>query len=417
MKPTLHLLLAVAASADTVLLKDGRQISGQIESGATREIQIKVGANSQTLSIDLIQSIQFDALPSAPPVAAPPVPQIVTLPVGAKIAVRTIDEINSKTADQYREYAASLDAPVVVDGVTVLPAQTKAFFRATDIVQPSFRKRASLSLSLVAVMVSGQKVAVETSKLDSQNSSAGRTSAKATLIAGAVGAVIGVMAGGGHGAIIGATLGVATGLIVSRVFGQGLDIPSETRLTYQLSQPAVLRLAAAPLATPPVLRSANALAVLAPTVSTVAAAEPATVGVVYLQDEAGKLIELERAKARQKYFPRTFGEPQQRWAVKGSTSSVQSHSGRKALFIVRLENGIDPASFGLLPMDSKKGFRWIKPGPMNQPMTVPFNVTRLGETSFGLTPTADLLAGEYAFVRKSLGDLYCFSVAEEGETK
>jgi hypothetical protein len=50
--------------ADVVTLKDGRQISGLVESGNIEELHIKVGDQSQTLDIHEVQAIQFSA--SAP---------------------------------------------------------------------------------------------------------------------------------------------------------------------------------------------------------------------------------------------------------------------------------------------------------------------------------------------------------------
>src|ERR1700689_1524675 len=104
--------------ADVVTLKDGSQISGLVESGGAREIQVKVGETSQPVSVDRIQSIQFDA-PGVP--STPTEPQ--TLPVGTRISIRTIDKIDSDTADEYKEYAASVDDAVVVNGVSAVPAK------------------------------------------------------------------------------------------------------------------------------------------------------------------------------------------------------------------------------------------------------------------------------------------------------
>jgi hypothetical protein len=102
--------------ADIVTLKDGTQISGSVESGGTREIRVKVGETSQTVSVDRIQSIHFDAPEST---STPPQPQ--TLPIGTKISIRTIDEIDSNKADESKEYAASVDEAVVVNGITAVP--------------------------------------------------------------------------------------------------------------------------------------------------------------------------------------------------------------------------------------------------------------------------------------------------------
>lgn len=60
-----------ALFADVVTLKDGRQITGSVESGNTQELHIKVGDQSQTVDLHQVQSIQF-ALPAQP--TAPPSP-------------------------------------------------------------------------------------------------------------------------------------------------------------------------------------------------------------------------------------------------------------------------------------------------------------------------------------------------------
>jgi hypothetical protein len=56
----------------------------------------------------------------------------ITLPVGTEIAIRTVDRIDSKSAKLNRDYAATLDDPIVVDGVTVVPANSNAFVQITD---------------------------------------------------------------------------------------------------------------------------------------------------------------------------------------------------------------------------------------------------------------------------------------------
>jgi outer membrane lipoprotein SlyB len=245
MKLALLLLCALSAFADVVTLKDGRQITGQIESGATREIHIRVDNNSQVIAVDQIQSILFQSGQSSGQgfVAATPVPgkpSGITLPVGTEIAIRTIDSINSKKADLYKEYAASLDDPVVVNGATVIPADTKAVLKLTELQSSGLTHRASLSLTLIAVMIAGQRVDVQTGSVDSQaGSPAKRTLAGAGIGAG-TGAAIGAMAGGGLGAAIGAAIGGAGGAAAGKMKGKPVEIPSETRFTYKLTQPVVI---------------------------------------------------------------------------------------------------------------------------------------------------------------------------------
>jgi uncharacterized protein YcfJ len=336
-------LAGASLFADVVTLKDGRQISGQIESGNTQEIRIKVGDKTQEIDIEDVQAIQFGVTlpaapanpapapaaaaapapaapappslrsapspagpeaaapappslrsapspaapapaPAAPEAAAPAPPSLrsataensastrptlrtapsesptptpapaaataptstITLPAGTEIAVRTIDRIDSKKADLNHEYAASLDDPVVVDGVELVPADANAFLRVTEAKSAGLTHRASMSTVLVAVVIRGQKVKVETGNVDSQaGSPAKRTLGGAAIGAGA-GAAIGAAAGGGAGAAAGAGAGAAAGAVAGKLTGKGVQIAPETRFTYKLTQAVVINPQEAP---------------------------------------------------------------------------------------------------------------------------------------------------------------------------
>jgi hypothetical protein len=290
----LGMLAGKTAFADMITLKDGRQIAGLIEDGNIQQVHIRTEGRTETIAVDEIQSIQFGVSVAAPPrpltsapapVLAPappqpaaaiapratpqptpiaatppgwrpdsasgpvpsttPQPGSITLPIGTEIAVRTIDRIDSKKADLSHEYAASLDDPIVVGGVTVVPANANAVLKIVEAQGPGLTHNASLSTALVAVIINGQRVNVETGKLDSKaGSRAKRTAAGAGIGAGA-GAGIGAAAGGGVGAAAGAGAGAAVGTVVGRVTGKGVEIAPETRFTYTLTQPAVVQPAVA----------------------------------------------------------------------------------------------------------------------------------------------------------------------------
>ncbi len=161
-------------------------------------------------------------------------PASITLPVGTEIAVRTSDRINSKQADLHKEYAATVDDAVIVDGVTVVPAKANAFLRVTD------KSRASLSISLIAVTINGQRVEVNTDKIDSRRGSTVKRTAIGAGAGAGTGAAIGAIAGGGAGAGIGAAVGAAAGGIFGHATAKPVEIAPETRFTYRLSQPAVI---------------------------------------------------------------------------------------------------------------------------------------------------------------------------------
>jgi hypothetical protein len=65
------LLAGTPLFGDLVTLKDGRQISGVVESGNLREIHVKVEDQSQTIDLHQVQAIQFGVSSPAPRSNAP----------------------------------------------------------------------------------------------------------------------------------------------------------------------------------------------------------------------------------------------------------------------------------------------------------------------------------------------------------
>src|SRR5262249_23224461 len=58
---------------------------------------------------------------AAPP-RPPPAPKKVTIPSGTSLSIRLVDELDSETAQDGQSFKATLDAPLSVDGETVIPA-------------------------------------------------------------------------------------------------------------------------------------------------------------------------------------------------------------------------------------------------------------------------------------------------------
>jgi hypothetical protein len=374
---------------------------------------------------------------------APAEPQSITLPIGTEIAISTIDRIDSKTADLNREYAASLDDPVVVDGVTVVPARSSAFLRVMEVKNPKF-KRATLALSLIAVTIDGQRVEVNTDKVDSQSGSKAKRTAIGAAAGAATGAGIGALAGGAAGAGIGAAVGTVAGGAAGILTGKGVEIAPETRFTYKLTQPLVVNsqepatqagppaasvhrpvvgspgeaspqtevasvqqtppdAAVAPIAPPPLPPDEPQTP---PKAMTNSGSEPELIGAVYFQGETGALMPLERNTGMQRTGNSVY------WEMEDAKSPVRFQGDQKMFFVVRLANGIDPATYNLFPLETRNDSRRTKSDPRNRaaPLTLLLNVTKVGESTYGLTPVRNLAAGEYAFSPSNSSNAYCFGV-------
>ena len=265
----LCLLVAASGLADDLHLKDGRVIHGMFISGDTRSVRFDVNGDVQNFSLSDVDSIQFESAetsdanaapaPQAPPApaapAAPPAPpdnsqsadanqppSVQQLPSGTQITVRMIDGVDSERDSMGKTFRASIDEPVMVDGQTVIPRGADATVKlVADQQSGKIQGKTVLTLALQQVQAKGRMVDISTQNVEQASASRGARSAKVVGGTAALGAIIGALAGGGKGAAIGAASGgaVGTGVQVATK-GQRVRLPSETRLTFTLSQPANL---------------------------------------------------------------------------------------------------------------------------------------------------------------------------------
>jgi hypothetical protein len=156
-----------------------------------------------------------------------------------------------------------------------------------------------------------------------------------------------------------------------------------------------------------------------PTTPETSSREPETIGAVFFQDAAGKLVPLERRTLYEQRVDQGAGAVANNgdaaakyWEMEEAASTVRLKVGPKMIFVVRLANGIDPASWDLYPLQAVKDGRRLQAHSRNKTalLTVLTTVTKFGESSYGITPEGKLAPGEYAFSSKALKDAYCFAI-------
>ena len=262
---TVLLAIAAFAAADTLTLRNGQIVRGEYVGGDARHIKMAVGDRVETYNVDEISDLQFGGgqrLPDnnqypdrrderrddrrdeaqLPPPPPPPPPSSAgyQIPSGTLLTVRMIDAVDSEKTRLGETFRASIDEPVLVDGQAVIPRGADAIAKLVEDQQSGkITGKTVLTLTLMQVMVNGRMVDVSTGDVSQASSSRGARSGKVIGGTAAAGAIIGAIAGGGRGAAIGAGSGAAVGTGV-QVFtkGQRVRIPSETRLTFTLQQPA-----------------------------------------------------------------------------------------------------------------------------------------------------------------------------------
>ncbi len=258
-------LFAGLATADTITLRDGRNVTGSYLGGDSRSVRVAVGDRVESYPVAEITNISFDNAPQAaftpapaPPPPPPPrevlrpTPQPETvarrsnqsfnneIPSGTVLSIRMIDGVDSERDAVGQTFRASLDEPVLdARGGTLVARGADVMVKLVDDQQSGkIQGRTVLTLDLVYLMINGREVDIDTTSITEQSES--RTARSGKVIGGtaALGAIIGAIAGGGKGAAIGAASGAGAGTAVQVMTkGQRVRIPSETRLTFTLQQP------------------------------------------------------------------------------------------------------------------------------------------------------------------------------------
>jgi hypothetical protein len=252
---TLVIAIATLCSADSLTLRSGRVVHGQYLGGDARQIRMAVGDRVDSFDVTEVSNLQFgggEKLSSenssfAQPVPPPPPAQQnaaygAQIPVGTPITVRMIDGVDSEQTRLGQTFRASVDEPVVVNGQTVIPRGADCVVKLMeDKESGKFAGRTVLTLGLQQIMANGRMIDVTSGDVTQASGSRGARTAKVVGGTTAAGAIIGALAGGGKGAAIGAASGAAVGGAAQVMTkGQHVKIPSETRLTFTLQQPANL---------------------------------------------------------------------------------------------------------------------------------------------------------------------------------
>lgn len=162
----------------------------------------------------------------------------VSVPEGTALHVVLDQSLTSAKNRPGDEFEASVSAPVVVGGKTVIPKGARVRGRVVEAKESGrLHGVASLSLALRSIEVGGKSYDIETSSITRVGSNHNKRNV--ALIGGGAGAgaLIGGLAGGGKGALIGSAVGAGAGTAGAAATGKKeITIPAETPLNFRLRQ-------------------------------------------------------------------------------------------------------------------------------------------------------------------------------------
>ncbi len=167
----------------------------------------------------------------------------VIVPEGTMIPVTLDQALSSEDSNSGDGFDASVSAPVVVGGKTIIPQGARARGVVVE-AQSSGRLKTPgrLELTLTSIEVDGSRYGIDTS--DASRVGKSHTKHNVIFIGGgtAAGAIIGGIVGGGKGAAIGGAIGAGGGTAAAAATGKmEVRLPAETRLSFPLSQPVTIQ--------------------------------------------------------------------------------------------------------------------------------------------------------------------------------
>lgn len=173
------------------------------------------------------------------PPPPPPPPQKVTIPAGTVLQVRTVEGLSSETNHEADPWHGTLNADIVVDDQTVIPAGAEVEGRVMEAhAATHYTGGASLVLDVERINFNGQSYQIATDTWQRKGDTRGKNTAEKVGGGAAVGAILGGIFGGGKGAAIGATAGAGAGAGANTITkGQKVELRPETLVSFRLQNP------------------------------------------------------------------------------------------------------------------------------------------------------------------------------------
>jgi hypothetical protein len=175
--------------------------------------------------------------------APPPPPKPVIVPAETVISVTIDQPVGSKISTPGSAFAATVAAPISIDGRLAIPKGAHASGVVKD-AKPAGRFKGGAVLSLTLTNISVKNETYEIATTAPSETSTGKGKRTAALAGGGAGggALIGGLAGGGKGALIGGLVGAAAGTGGAAFTGnRDITINAETLLNFKLTQPLEIK--------------------------------------------------------------------------------------------------------------------------------------------------------------------------------
>jgi hypothetical protein len=194
--------------------QDGGVVEGKLAAKDEQAVRVDVGPTTRAVPKDEIAVVRVvDRREGARPIELPARAKFreYTLPSGTKLHLELESPVSSETSEVESPVEARVAAPILINGVEVVPAGSRVTGEVTTVVPAGKVKgRASLVLSFNRLAAGGDTYPIAAQFAMTAPSTKKDDAAKIGIPA-AGGAIIGAIVGGKKGAAIGAAVGGGAG--------------------------------------------------------------------------------------------------------------------------------------------------------------------------------------------------------------
>ena len=193
--------LAVIASADTLILKDGTRVSGRVVSVASRTITFEDASGvSRRYNASQIDALEFRS--ASPPNGAVGTSgssrRLEVLPSGTDLTVRTAEAIDSSTAVVNQTFSAIVEQDILGESdAVIIPAGSHAVLVVRAVSSGGLTGSPDIVLDMQSMTVSGRRYLVSTGDVKTDSGTGiGKNKRTAETVGGgaALGTIIGAVA-------------------------------------------------------------------------------------------------------------------------------------------------------------------------------------------------------------------------------
>ena len=168
----------------------------------------------------------------------------ITIPAGTRLALRLGSSVSSSSSSLEDSVQATVRTPIVIDGVTVVPAGAAVSGYVTEARRSGRVKgRARIGVRFTTLSVGGTRYNLRTASIAREAPGTKKADATKIGIGAGAGAITGAIAGGKKGAAIGTAVGggAGTGLVLA-TRGREVSLPRGTAVTTRLTAPLTIRI-------------------------------------------------------------------------------------------------------------------------------------------------------------------------------